>query len=105
MSEKPKKKRGGRKAGSIIHYVDPVLKIMRKCVKTKRTAGETTLMKMYRDMQELNPEKFLQQLAKMEADHTKAVNEYKSKIGRMGDDGSEKAIALVEELLAKLKKK
>lgn len=96
----------GRKPGTIIHYVDPVLKIMRKCAKKKRAAGESGLMRMYRDLQEQEPVKFLQQLAKLEAEHTKAVNEHKKNLGRMGGDhGSEACIEMVERLLERHKAK
>ena len=98
------KKRGGRKRGTIIVHTDPVLKIMRKVSKTKREAGEDGLLRMYRDLKEDNPEKFLAQLQKLESEHSKTINEHKTKAGRMGGDvGSEKCIALVEELLEKYK--
>lgn len=96
----------GRKPGTIIHYIDPVLKIMRKCAKKKRAVGETGLMRMYRDLQEEQPVKFLAQLAKLEAEHTKAVNEHKQNLARMGGQhGSAKCIELVEQLLERHKSK
>jgi len=106
LMNESKGKRGGRRKGTIIHYVDPVLKIMRKVSRTRRQAGEDGLLRMYRDLQDDNPEKFLAQLSKLEGEHTKSINEHKMKAGRMGGDlGSAKCIALVEELLDRLKAK
>lgn len=114
MSDEPKRRRG-RTKGTIIHYVDPVLKIMRKIAKTeeprkgakdkdgKPVPPEAGLYKMYRTMQRDEPSKFLAMLQKLESEHTKAVNETKARVGRMGGS-ADKCVALVEELLERFKK-